>query len=68
MSEHPGREERLALLPNARRMCQACEEGRHSQCGMQTWCECEDGRDGDPNADDSDDWDGWPPGMTEQGP
>lgn len=24
-----------------RRMCQACIEGHHWNCGMQTWCECE---------------------------
>lgn len=23
------------------RMCQACSEGRHWDCGCQTWCECE---------------------------
>jgi len=22
-------------------MCQACEEGRHWDCGMQMWCECD---------------------------
>ena len=22
-------------------LCQACEEGRHEDCGMQTWCECD---------------------------
>lgn len=22
-------------------LCQACSEGRHGDCGMQTWCECE---------------------------
>lgn len=22
-------------------MCQACEEGRHEGCGMQTWCSCD---------------------------
>lgn len=22
-------------------MCQACQEGRHWDCGMQTWCECD---------------------------
>ena len=27
-------------------MCHACEEGRHADCGMQTWCEC----DCDPDA------------------
>ena len=21
--------------------CQACEEGRHHDCGMQTWCDCD---------------------------
>jgi len=21
-------------------MCQACNDGRHWDCGMQTWCEC----------------------------
>lgn len=25
---------------DGRRMCQACQEGRHEGCGMQTWCEC----------------------------
>ena len=29
------------------RMCTACEEGRHWDCGMQTWCECDcDGPEG----------------------
>lgn len=23
------------------RFCQACEDGEHAYCGMQTWCECE---------------------------
>lgn len=22
-------------------MCQACSEGRHWDCGLQTWCECD---------------------------
>jgi hypothetical protein len=22
-------------------LCQACNNGDHDQCGMQTWCECE---------------------------
>lgn len=22
-------------------MCQACEDGNHHLCGMQTWCECD---------------------------
>lgn len=22
-------------------LCQACEEGLHYMCGMQTWCECD---------------------------
>lgn len=26
-------------------MCEACTEGRHYACGLQTWCEC----DCDPN-------------------
>lgn len=27
--------------------CQACEEGDHQNCGMQTWCECDcDGPEG----------------------
>jgi hypothetical protein len=21
--------------------CQACEEGDHDNCGMQTWCDCD---------------------------
>lgn len=29
-------------------MCEACERGHHSNCGMQTWCEC----DCDPEAYD----------------
>lgn len=29
-------------------MCEACEQGRHTQCGMQTWCECD--CDGSPEA------------------
>lgn len=32
------------------RMCEACELGEHWRCGMQTWCECDDPRDGDPEA------------------
>lgn len=28
-------------------LCEACSQGRHWDCGMQTWCECEcDGPDG----------------------
>lgn len=23
------------------RMCTACQEGRHWDCGMQSWCECD---------------------------
>ncbi len=23
------------------RMCSACEDGEHHDCGLQTWCECE---------------------------
>lgn len=23
------------------RMCSACQEGRHWDCGMQSWCECD---------------------------
>lgn len=22
-------------------MCQACSEGRHWDCGLQTWCSCD---------------------------
>jgi hypothetical protein len=22
-------------------LCQACAAGRHFECGMQTWCECD---------------------------
>lgn len=22
------------------RMCEACEQGQHDRCGMQTWCDC----------------------------
>lgn len=22
-------------------MCQACEEGRHWDCGLQSWCDCD---------------------------
>lgn len=35
--------------------CQACEEGFHYLCGMQTWCECDcDGiyETGSPSPDD----------------
>lgn len=28
-------------------MCEACERGDHANCGMQSWCDCEDERDGD---------------------
>jgi hypothetical protein len=28
-------------------LCVACSIGHHRHCGMQTWCECKDGRDGD---------------------
>lgn len=35
------------------RMCQACWEGDHANCGMQTWCECDcPGSDGDYDYDD----------------
>lgn len=34
-------------------MCQACEEGLHYLCGMQTWCECDcDGEEFGPSPDD----------------
>ena len=33
-------------------MCEACERGDHRFCGMQTWCECEDGLDGDASAEE----------------
>jgi len=32
-------------------MCEACSRGDHANCGLQTWCECEDTRDGDPHAE-----------------
>lgn len=28
-------------------MCQACEAGEHELCGLQTWCACDDERDGE---------------------
>jgi len=31
-------------------MCEACTRGDHAQCGMQSWCHCQDERDGDPEA------------------
>lgn len=31
-------------------MCEACTRGDHANCGMQSWCDCEDERDGDPDA------------------
>jgi hypothetical protein len=31
-------------------MCEACRRGDHGNCGMQTWCDCDDDRDGDPYA------------------
>lgn len=38
------------------RMCLACEEDRHWDCSMSSWCECEcDGPDGiyfEPSPDD----------------
>lgn len=36
-------------------MCEACKRGDHANCGMQTWCDCEDTRDGDHDAPA--DWD-----------
>lgn len=33
-------------------MCEACTEGRHYACGLQTWCECD--------CDPSDPW-SWMP-------
>ena len=39
--------------------CEACDEGRHWDCGMQTWCECEcPGPEG--IYFDEHDWDAWP--------
>jgi hypothetical protein len=32
--------------PTAPMMCEACLAGDHANCGMQTWCRCEDLRDG----------------------
>lgn len=31
-------------------MCEACTRGDHANCGMQTWCDCENERDGDHDA------------------
>jgi hypothetical protein len=28
-------------------MCEACERGDHANCGMQSWCNCDDDTDGD---------------------
>lgn len=28
-------------------MCEACTRGDHANCGMQSWCECENDGDGD---------------------
>lgn len=36
--------------------CEACTRGDHANCGMQSWCDCADERDGDHEA---------PPDMTE---
>jgi hypothetical protein len=38
-------------------MCEACTRGDHASCGMQTWCDCTDERDGDPEA--VADWNEW---------
>lgn len=39
-------------------MCEACTRGDHANCGMQTWCDCEDERDGDHEAiPDLNEWD-----------
>ena len=27
--------------PRTLRLCSACEEEDHANCGMQVWCECE---------------------------
>jgi hypothetical protein len=35
-------------------MCEACQRGDHANCGMQTWCDCEDTRDGDHTMGDID--------------
>ncbi len=31
-------------------MCEACERGDHANCGLQTWCQCNDPDDGDLDA------------------
>jgi hypothetical protein len=28
-------------------MCEACSRGDHANCGMQTWCSCDNEMDGD---------------------
>lgn len=28
-------------MSDTRRKCEGCEQGRHHECGLQTWCECE---------------------------
>ncbi len=30
--------------------CEACERGDHGNCAMQSWCKCDDERDGDQDA------------------
>jgi hypothetical protein len=41
--------------------CEACERGDHANCGMQSWCDCTDERDGDVYAEPDpvalDEWD-----------
>ena len=30
--------------------CSACERGDHENCGLQSWCDCDDEGNGDPDA------------------
>jgi len=45
--------------------CDACLHGDHANCGMQTWCDCEDERDGVQEA--GSDWSEWD-AYEEDGP
>ncbi len=33
--------------------CEACERGDHANCGLQTWCDCENETDGEAHFDQS---------------
>ena len=39
-----------AHRPENQSVCDACRDGDHANCGLQSWCKCQDERDGDPDA------------------